>query len=93
MHHCLIGNSVNIRSAVARHHYGYQLGSWLGHCRCGISHAVRFWFFDSDSKTPFGRLRLFGKLGYSTDIPKGIETFGAVYVDAPGELDLEYVQA
>lgn len=47
----------------------------------------------------FWRLRSFGKLGYSTDIPKGIQTwlvnltFGAVYVNAPGELDLEYVQA
>ena len=37
--------------------------------------------------------------GYNESVPKGTQarlvnlTFGAVYVDAPGELDLEYVQA
>ena len=37
--------------------------------------------------------------GYNEGVPKGTQarlvnlTFGAVYVDAPGELDLEYVQA
>ena len=36
---------------------------------------------------------------YNEGVPKGTQarlvnlTFGAVYVDAPGELDLEYVQA
>lgn len=37
--------------------------------------------------------------GYNESVSKGTQarlvnlTFGAVYVDAPGELDLEYVQA
>lgn len=38
-------------------------------------------------------------LGHNEGVPKGTQarlvnlTFGAVYVDASGELDLEYVQA
>ena len=68
-------------------------------CRSGISQVGRSRSIELRVEITFWKTLIIWQLGYCTDIPKGIQTrlvnltFGAVYVDAPGELDLEHVQA